>query len=102
MEIFELSKRFPQEERYALTNQIRNSSRSMPANIAEGWAKRRYKNVFKRHLMDAVGSCDETKTWIDFALDCKYLPEDEHKRFINNCNEIGKMLNGLYEKWESF
>jgi len=102
MEVFGLTKKFPKEEQYALTNQIRNSSRSIPANIGEGWAKRRYQNVFKRHLMDAIGSCDETKIWLDFALDCKYLLKDEHKRLVENYNEVGKMLNGLYENWENY
>ncbi|MBI5328564.1 MAG: four helix bundle protein [Deltaproteobacteria bacterium] len=102
MEIFELSKKFPKEEQYALTTQIRNSSRSIPANIAEGWAKRKYINVFKRHIIDAIGSCDETKVWIDFALDCKYISEEKHRIVTDDCNEIGRMLNGLYENWKSF
>lgn len=102
MKIFELSKKFPKEEQYALTTQIRNSSRSIPANIAEGWAKRKYINVFKRHIIDAIGSCDETKVWIDFALDCKYISEEKHRIATDDCNEIGRMLNGLYENWKTF
>ena len=60
-EIFHLSKKFSKEEHYSLTDQIRRSSRSIPANVAEGWAKRHFENVFKRHLVDSIGSCDETK-----------------------------------------
>ncbi len=63
-EIFWLTKDFPKEEIYSLTDQMRRSSRSIPVNIAEAWAKRKYENVFKRHLIDSVGSCDETKVWL--------------------------------------
>jgi len=102
MEIFWLSKKFPKEERYSLVSQIRNSSRSIPANIGEGWAKRRYENVFKRHLMDAIGSCDEVRVWLDFSHDCGYISREEHERFIKGYDEVGKMLNGLFEKWQTF
>lgn len=102
MEIFLLTSKFPKEEVYSLTSQIRNSSRSIVANIAEGWAKRRYENIFKRHLIDAIGSCEETKVWIDFSEDCKYISNTEHQRLVQNYEELGKMLNGLLQKWHTF
>ena len=71
-------------------------------NIGEGWAKRRYENVFRRHLIDAIGSCDETKIWLDFSLDCKYISDKGHKKLIDNYDEVGRMLNGLFEKWQTF
>jgi four helix bundle protein len=102
MDIFWLSKNFPKDENYSLVSQIRNSSRSIPANIGEGWAKRRYENVFKRHLMDAIGSCDETRIWLDFSRDCGYIPEEGHERLAKGYDEVGKMLNGLFERWQRF
>ena len=71
MEVFWSTKEFPKEETYSLTDQIRRSSRSICANVVEGWAKRIYENVFKRHLVDSIGSCDETKLWLQFSLDCQ-------------------------------
>jgi four helix bundle protein len=78
MEVFHLTKTFPKEEMYSLIDQLRRSSRSVAANIVEGWAKRHYENVFKRHLLDSIGSCDETKLWLDIALDCRYITSQEH------------------------
>ncbi len=102
MNIFELSKDFPKEEKYSLTDQIRRSSRSIPANIVEGWAKRRYENVFLKHLNDANGSCEETKVWLNFAKDCKYLEKDQHNELFEQYNQIGAMLNSLAKKWNKF
>ena len=76
MHIFELSKQFPKEETYSLTDQIRRSSRSMCANIAEGWRKRRYEAAFVSKLSDVEAEAAETQTWLDFASACGYLPED--------------------------
>lgn len=78
MKLFEITKKFPKEETYSLTDQIRRSSRSTPVNIAEGWTKRKYENVFIRHLIDSNGSCEETKVWLDFARDCQYIDTREH------------------------
>lgn len=102
MEIFYLTKKFPKEEIYSLTSQIRDSSRSVPANIAEGWAKRKYENIFKRQLIDALGSAEETQVWLDFALDCRYILKEEHNNLICRYDEIGKMLNGLFDNWETY
>ena len=102
MEIFEISKSFPKEETYSLTDQLRRSSRSIPANIAEGWAKRKYENVFIRHLNDSLGSCEETKVWLDFACDCKYTKIEEYQRLVKGYSEVGAMLISLMKKWQTF
>lgn len=102
MEVFYISANFPKEEMYSLSSQIRNSSRYVSSNIAEGWAKRRYKNIFKRHLIDVIGSACETKVWLDFALDCKYIDSDILAKLSESYNEVGKMLNGLLENWQTF
>ena len=102
VEIFELTKKFPKEELYSLTNQIRRSSRSVPVNIGEGWAKRKYKNVFLRHLTDSNGSCEETKIWLDFSKDCNYLSIETHDEFINRYHKVGAMLNSLMKNWRTF
>ena len=102
MEVFWLTKKFPKEELYSLTDQLRRASRSVAVNIVEGWAKRHYENVFKRHLLDSIGSCDETKAWLDFALDCKYITAEEHKGLAERYEEVGKMLHGLFENWKTY
>jgi len=75
MQIFEVSKSFPREEMYSLTDQIRRSSRSVCSNLAEGWRKRKYKAVFMNKLSDAGQEASETQTWLQFALKCNYLNE---------------------------
>ena len=102
MDIFSLTKRFPREELYSLTDQIRRSSRSVSANIVEGWAKREYENVFKRQLVDAIGSCEETKLWLNFARDCGYSSQDESELSMRKWDEVGKMLHGLHDNWRTF
>jgi len=102
MEIFWMTKDFPSEELYVLTTQIRKSSRSVPSNIAEGWSKRRHENIFRRHLLDSTGSCDETKVWLDFSLDCKYITDPKHQDLTGRYEEVGKMLHGLVENWTTF
>ena len=102
MQVFWLTKEFPREELYSLTDQLRRSSRSIAANIVEGWAKRKYENVFKRHLIDSVGSCDETKLWLKFALDCKYLENAQYDNLVVQYNEVGKMLKGLHDNWKTY
>lgn len=101
MEIFEFTKRFPKEETYSLTDQIRRSSRSVAINIREGFAKRKYEQVFIRQLNDALGSSDETRGWIDFAKDCKYITEGEHKKLDDRYDEVSAMLYSLMNNWQS-
>src|SRR3989338_4435374 len=101
MSIFELSRQFPKEETYSLTSQLVRSSRSIPANISEGWSKRRYENIFKRHLLDAIGSVDETKTWLQFSKDCKYISPEQSTQLLERYEEIGSKLFNLHEKWKT-
>jgi four helix bundle protein len=93
MRIFELSKRFPKEETYSLTDQIRRSSRSVAANIAEAWRKRRYQAAFVAKLSDAETEASETQTWIEFAVKCGYVARDDGKRSFAAYNAIiGKLV----------
>jgi four helix bundle protein len=92
MEIYELSKSFPKEEKYSLTDQIRRSSRSITSNITEAWAKRRYEKSFIKKLTDSLGEEHETFNWLDYSKDCKYLSEDTHKKLENECLEVRRML----------
>ena len=102
MEIFNISRKFPKEEIYSLTSQIVSSSRSVTANISEGWAKREYENVFKQHLITSLGSSTETQTWLDFAKDYGYITEKEHERLSAKLDSVGKMITQLHKKWKSF
>ena len=102
MEIFEITKRFPKEETYSLTGQMRKSSRSVAINIREGYAKRRYKQVFIRHLNDSLGSSEETRGWLDFARDCRYITEDEYKKLDDRYDEVNAMLYSLTNNWKNF
>src|SRR2546430_5018516 len=90
MEIFEATKRFPSEERYALTGQIRRSSRSVSMNLREAWAKRRYPSHFVSKLTDCDGENSETDTSLDFAKDCGYITMQEHSELVAECCEVGK------------
>lgn len=102
MDIFWLSKDFPKEEIYSLTSQITRSSRSISANITEGWAKRAYENVFKQHLVHALGSCSETENWLLFALECGYIDQATFEKHCLEVNQVGKMLNKLHQNWTSY
>lgn len=93
MEIFELSKTFPKEEKYSLTDQIRRSSRSVSANIAESYRKRRYVNHFISKLTDSDAENSETNVWLDFSLQCKYINQETFDILNNKSNEIGKLIN---------
>jgi four helix bundle protein len=94
MKIFEVSKNFPREETYSLTDQIRRSSRSVCANLAEAFRKRRYPKSFISKLSDSEGESAETQNWLDFALSCSYICENEHKELYSTYdNIIGKLVN---------
>jgi len=95
MEIFELSKGWPPEEKYSLTDQIRRSSRSVCGNLREAWSKRRYEAHFVLKLTDCDGENAETDTWLDFARDCTYLTQEAYRRLAERCAEVGKMLGGM-------
>jgi four helix bundle protein len=102
MKIFESSKRFPIEEKFALTSQIRRSSRSVCLNLREAWAKRRYEAHFVSKLTDSDGENSETDSSLDFAKDCEYISTDEHRALTSKCAEIGRMLSGMMKKSSSF
>lgn len=92
----------PMDERFSLSDQIRRASRSVCANISEGWAQRRYEAKFKNRLSDAEGSASETQTWLEFAKDCGYIKPEFHKTMLMNYDRISAMLYRLVENWTSF
>ena len=100
--IFELSKTFPNEEKYSLTDQIRRSSRSIGAQIAEAWGKRRYKKHFISKLTDSDSEQLETQHWIGDAADCEYITKEQENDLIEMLNEIGRMLNSMMKKADKF
>ncbi|GAB4578060.1 MAG: hypothetical protein Fur0022_07920 [Anaerolineales bacterium] len=101
-EIFQITKKFPREEAYSLTDQIRRSSRAIGAQIAEAWAKRLYEKHFLSKLTDADGEQQETQHWIETALDCEYLTPVQQISLIQKCEEIGRLLGGMMAKSELF
>lgn len=102
MEIFQLSKEWPSEERYSLVDQIRRSSRSVCTNLSEAWAKRRYEAHFISKLTDSDAENSETDTWLDFALDCGYLDTSDHLRLTAECRQIEPMLGSMLNKPKTF
>lgn len=102
MDIFNATKLFPKEEKYSLTDQIRRSSRSIAANIAEGFRKRQYPKMFVSKLADADGESTETQVWLDFARDCEYMTPQLHAELVKGYEEIGKMLGTMMSMPEKF
>lgn len=103
--IYELSKSFPKEELYSLTDQIRRSSRSVTANISEAWGKRKYEKTFIAKLTDSEGEARETQTWLQFAFACHYRNDEQYNNLHNKYNQIIGMLVNMMsqsEKWCSF
>jgi len=101
-EIFEITKHFPKDETYSLTDQIRRSSRSVGANIAEAWQKRRYVAHFTSKLTDSDGEQAETQHWIDTAFACSYITEQIKTEIMGKCLNIGRMLGGMLAAPEKF
>ncbi len=99
---FELSKSFPKEERYSLTDQGRRSSRSIGAQVAEAWAKRGYEKHFVSKLTDADGEQQETQHWLDTALDCGYLTRETRDEIVSELESIGRMLQSMINKSDLF
>src|SRR6266436_160492 len=95
MEIFHLSKKFPPEEPYSLTDQIRRSSRSVAVNIAEGYRKRQYEKMFVSKMADADAEATETLVWLDFSKDCGYLRPEKHQELAAKYEEVGRMLGSM-------
>jgi four helix bundle protein len=102
MEIFEISKRFPREERYSLTDQIRRSSRSVCICLIEAFRKKRYLAHFVAKVTDSDMENSETSGWLDFSMACKYLTSEEYKRLSAKCEEVGRLLNHMINNPEQY
>ena len=102
MEIFEMTKGFPKEEKYSLIDQIRRSSRSVCANIAEAYRKRAYHKHFFSKLTDADAECSETIVWLDFALSSKYIDNELNSKVKKAYQEIGKLIGYMMQNPEKF
>jgi len=101
MQIFNDTKTFPHDERFSMTSQMR-SSRSVAANLAEGYRKRQYPNMSVSKLADCDAEATETQVWLDFARDCGYLSEERHKEVAAGYNELGRMLSSMIRDPEKF
>jgi four helix bundle protein len=95
MDIFKISRNWPAEEKYSLTDQIRRSSRSVCANLSEAWAKRRYEAHLISKLTDCDGENSETNTWLDYAKDCDYISDEQHEYLTNEIQTVGRMLGKM-------
>ena len=102
MEIFEITKTYPKEEKYLLIDQIRRSSRSIPSNIAEAWVKRKYPKSFVSKLLDSLAEESETEVWIDMSQDCKYIDDQLHNNLLGRLQEVAKMLNSMINTPDKF
>ena len=102
LQIFTATKTFPREERYALTDQIRRSSRAVKAMIAEAWARRRYKAAFINKIDEALGEANETQSWLDDARDKGYVTPEEFNLLDSKCISIGQMLSRMIDRADDF
>lgn len=102
MEIFEVSKSFPKDEMFGLTTQIRKASRSVCSNIGEGYRKRQYEAHFVSKISDADMENSETQVWLDFALACRYIPENILTDLTEKSEEVGRLLNYMMENPEKY
>jgi four helix bundle protein len=100
--IFTISKSFPKEEKYSLTDQIRRSSRAVNAMIAEAWARRRYPAAFINKIDEAMGEAMETQAWLDHALDCEYMDRNLHRALDEVWQKVGAMLNRMIQRADDF
>ena len=102
MEIFQITKKFPAEEKYSLVDQIRRASRSVCANLAEGWRKRKYVAVFKNKITDSMQEASETQCWLEFSLACGYIQRSVFDQLDNEYEQIIAMLNSMEMNAEKF
>lgn len=102
MDIFKLTKTFPEEEKYGLTSQIRRSSRSVCSSISEAYRKRKYTGHFISKTTDADMENSETQVWLDFSLSCKYVNRENYQVYLERSEEIGKLLNHMIEYPEKY
>ena len=100
--IFTVSKSFPNEEKYSLTDQVRRSSRAVNAMVAEAWARRRYPAAFINKINEALGEAMETQAWLDHALDCGYVDGKQHRELDDAWQHVGAMLNRMIERADDF
>lgn len=104
MDIFVISKIFPKEEKYSLTDQIRRSSRSVTSNLAEAWARKHYIKSFVNKLTDSLGEEYETEVWLDYSRDTEYINPEKHNEMTNEYDEVRKILISMInhpEKWST-
>jgi four helix bundle protein len=102
LKIHQVTKSFPIEEKYSLVDQIRRSSRSVPANLAEAWKKRRYKKAFINKLVDCSGEAGETEVWLDLSKDLGYLEKSTHRELTEKYDEVGRILASMMDKADKF
>jgi len=98
IELFRATRGFPPEEKFALTNQIRRSSRSVAANLAEGWKRRRYEKTFILKLTECAAEAAETQVWLDFARDAGYFTAETHERFYRGYEDVSRMLYSMIQQ----
>ena len=101
LRVSKVTRTFPGPEQFELARQLRRATRSIPANIVEGWAKRSSAAEFKRYLPVAIGSCEECKLWVDMSKDEGFLPVGQHGELLNEFNRVGAMLKSLWKQWRS-
>jgi four helix bundle protein len=102
LDIFEITKSFPKEEKYSFVDQVRRSSRSVPANLAEAWKKRSYPKMFVSKVIDAAGEADETEVWLDVSKDAGYLSKEKYEDLLSRYDEVNRMLYGMIDMHEKF
>ena len=102
MEIFKITGSFPKEEKYSLIDQIRRSSRAVPANISAAWTKRKYPKSFISKLLDSLEEEAETEVWLDVSHDCKYIDDQVHESLTENYQEVAKMLHSMINSPDKF
>lgn len=102
LDIHNISKTFPKEEKYSLIDQIRRSSRSISANLAEAWKKRRYEKAFIAKVIDAAGEAGESEVWLDFSKDFGYLDASKYQQLMSEYDEVNRMLFGMIDKADKF
>ena len=100
--VFQITKAFPREERYSLTDQIRRSSRAVNAMLAEAWARRRYVAAFVNKVNESLGEAMETQAWLDHALACEYIDAKQHAELDKTWQRVGAMLNRMIQKADTF
>jgi four helix bundle protein len=102
LDISRASRMLPAYEQFELGKQLRRATRSIPVNVVEGWAKRESPQEFKRYLQIAIGSCEESKFWLEVSHDEGYVQQDQFAEFMNRFNLVGAMLRSLWKNWKSF